>query len=502
MNLLTSNPEFVRHWRAEMRAPRMLLSGGLSALICFLFAQAHSQSVTNRGYASSGPVGVDDSLYFWLMCVIAVALPLWCLSACLQAIANERQMKTYDFVRTTRMNSLELLFGYLFGAPLMAYYTIGIGAFIAFLSGLGEHVPIPGMLLAFLLLIVFSVFTSLLGLLISLVVDKPRAAGLLFVVLFFGWPMGALAFAASDSPFPGVSALAMIPGLLPFFHVPQTVAELAAPHVFGVAVPAVILSVLLYGSMAVWVALALVNNLKKEREEIRIFTNRQAIGFAVYVNVLLIGFFHPLQNRVSTQSYEAAFVIFLIFNCMLFYFTGVVTLTPQERLRSWYREFCAKRQSYLSDNALPWPWILLAGAIALVSFLFIVAMSGEYGQHDLTLGWAGFAILLLITFAVRDVLFLQWCMLTRMKNPVSKGIALIWLYYLAVVILGALNRNDFREGIPGPIAVLTPVGAFDIGKFHSYALFGFALQGAAIAILLFWIRDRLAVQPKAMAAAA
>lgn len=500
MYALTRNPEFVRHWRAEMRAPRMLLAGGLSALLCFLLAQMHSQSLADR-YYQAGPLRVEDTFYFWLICVMAFALPLWCLSACLQSIANERQMKTYDFVRTTRLTSLELLLGYLFGAPLMAYYTVGIAAAIAFLSGLGTGVPITAMLLTYLVLIVFSVFMSLLGLLLSLVVDKPRAAGLLFVLLFFGWPMGALAFAAADSPFPGVSALAIIPGLLPYYGTSSST-FLSSPPVFGVAVPGVVLSLLLYGSMGLWVAVALVNNLKKEREEIRVFTNRQAIGFAVYINFLLIGFFNP-SAMLSSSRFEAAFIIFLILNLLLFYAVGVMTLTPQERLRSWYREHGAGKQSYLSDNGLPWPWIVLAGGISYIAFLGIAAKAGGTRSPELSLAWAVFSVVLVLAFAVRDILFLQWCMLTKMKNPISKGFALVALYYLAVIILGsALERDAFRTGVPAALVMLTPAGAFDIGSLHSYAAIAFALQGLAIGLLLFGINERLAMEPKSPATAA
>src|SRR4051794_38683281 len=172
---LFRNPEFVRHARAELRAPRMMLSGALALVLCFLISMFHSQSVTGPGRYVD-PNNVVRTLYFWLLCIQAAVLPLWCLSATLQAIASERQMKTYDFVRTTRLTSSELLLGYLFGAPLMAYFTVGVSVVVAFLSGLGEHVPVRAMVATYVLLFVFSVFVSLCGLLMSMIIEKPRAA--------------------------------------------------------------------------------------------------------------------------------------------------------------------------------------------------------------------------------------------------------------------------------------------------------------------------------------
>jgi len=499
---LARNPEFVRHLRAEMRPPRMLLSGGLALLICFLMQQGHSQWVAGA-YPMNvpNPLPVTQTLYFWTLCVIAVVLPLWCLSSCLQAIAAERQMKTYDFVRTTRLNSLELMLGYVFGTPIMAYYTVGLAAVVAFFAGLKEHVPVSAMLLTFLMLAVLSIFASLLGLLISLVVEKPRAAGLLFVLLFFCWPMFALGAAAGQSPFPGISAFSVIPGLLPFYGAHDPSLPSSAPF-FGVPTPSIILSLLLYVTLGAWVVMGLLNNLKKEREEIRLFSNKQALAFSIYMNVLLVGFFHlsPLRTRTG---YEAAVAIFLSLNMIAFYVTGLVTLTSAERLKSWYREYKNGHQGYLSNNGLPWPWIFIAGFIAYDGFAAITLLASDARSPNVGFGTAAFATLLLLVFAVRDILFLQWCMLTRMKNPVSKGIGLLWLYYIAVVVLSSVfARHNYAGNVPTGLAIFTPAAVFNTDKIQGDAIFGLVLQCLLIAGLLLLINERLAARPKAMGAAA
>ncbi|HUN88677.1 MAG TPA: hypothetical protein VMU28_07780 [Terriglobales bacterium] len=499
---LAKNPEFVRHVRAEMRAPRMLLSGGLALLICFLMQQGHSQWVaavypTNR----PDPLPVAQTLYFWILCVIAVTLPLWCLSSCLQAIAAERQMKTYDFVRTTRLTALELLLGYIFGTPIMAYYTVGLAAVVAFCAGLKEHVPVSAMLVTYLMLWVLAIFASLLGLLISLVVEKPRAAGLLFVLLFFCWPMGALAVAAGKSPFPGISALGVITGLLPFYGTHDPSLPSSAPF-FGIQVPLILVSLFLYVTLGAWIVMALLNNLKKEREEIRLFTNRQALAFSVYMNVLLVGFFDTTAVR-ARFLFEEAVGVFLALNLMAFYVTGLVTLTSAERLKSWYREYKAGRQGYLSNNGLPWPWIFIAGFIAYDGFAAITLLASNSRSPNIGFGTAAFATLLLLVFAIRDILFLQWCMLTRMKNPVSKGVGLLFLYYIAVVLLSSVfGRHDYGGKVPAGLAIFTPAAVFNQGKIQGDAVFGLVLQSLVILVLLVLINERLASRPKAMAAAA
>lgn len=500
---LVRNPEFVRHVRAEMRAPRMLLSGGLALLICFLMQQAHSQWV-EASYRSHPPAQLpaNETLYFWILCVIAVVLPLWCLSSCLQAIATERQMKTYDFVRTTRLTSLELMLGYVFGTPIMAYYTVGLAALVGFVAGLKEHVPVTAMLLTYLMLVVSAMFASLLGLLISLVVEKPRAAGLLFVLLFFCWPMATLAMAAGQSPFPGISAFAIVPGLLPFYGVHDSSLPSSAP-LFGVSTPSIILSLLLYVTLGAWAIMALLNNLKKEREEIRLFTNRQALAFSIYMNVLLVGFFDRSYTVHMSYKLEEAVRIFLFLNMVAFYVTGLVTLTSAERLKSWYREYKAGRQSYLSNNGLPWPWIFIAGFIAYDGFAAITLLASDARSPNIGFGTAAFATLLLLVFAIRDILFLQWCMLTKMKSAVAKGIGLLWLYYIAVVLLTSVfGHHEYSGRAPAGLAIFTPAAVLNHGPIQGEAVFGLGLQCLLIVVFLVLINERLAARPKAMTTAA
>jgi hypothetical protein len=505
---LAQNPEFVRHVRAEMRAPRMLLSGGLALLLCFLMQQGHSQWVQARyenlsrfSNLAKPPMTVSDTLYFWILVVIAIVLPLWCLSSCLQAIAAERQMKTYDFVRTTRLTPFELMLGYAFGTPIMAYYTVGIAALVAFVAGLKEHVPVTAMLLTFLMLAVVAVFASLLGLLISLVIDKPRAAGLLFVLLFFCWPMAALAFAAGQSPFPGISSIAIVPGLLPVYGVQNPDLPSSAP-LFGISTPSIVLSLLLYITLGAWIVMALLNNLKREREEIRLFSNKQALAFSVYMNLLLVGFFNPPALLHSRPLFEDAITIFLSLNTLAFYVIGLVTLTSAERLKSWYREYKLGHQNYFSNSGLPWPWILIAGFIAYDGFAAMTLLASDSRSPNTGFGTAAFAVLLLLAFAIRDVLFLQWCMLTKMKNAVGKGVGLLWLYYIAVVLLSSVfGHRGYMHDIPPGLAIFTPVAAFDQSKFYGNAILGLALQCALIAVFLVLINERLAARPKTMAMA-
>lgn len=503
---LFRNPEFVRHARAELRAPRMMLSGGLALVLCFLISMFHSQTATGPGrYAD--PNNVVRTLYFWLLCIQAAVLPLWCLSATLQAIASERQMKTYDFVRTTRLTSSELLLGYLFGAPLMAYFTVGVSVVVAFLSGLGEHVPVRAMVATYVLLFVFSVFVSLCGLLMSMIIEKPRAAGLLVVLVFFLWPLGLIGFAGgNNSPFPGIAALGLIPGLIPLYT-SQITTPMSAPF-FGMPVPFLILSIGLYASFGAWIVMALVRNLKREREEIQLLTRFQALGFALYLNFLFLGFLNPKAPdyffRDNATMMPAVMIGFLLMNQTIFYIVGLTTLVPAERLKIWYREFLAKQTSYLAEEGLPWPWMLIAGAMAYIGMMLCGIIIQSVAQRIWSPGATLLSVLVVLVFAIRDILFLQWCLLTRMKSPLGKGIALIWLYYFAAYIMsgfftGAIAMTGRGVSL-GAFAFLTPIGAWAPASADG-VVGGILLQLILCGGLLYLIRERLQQMQLVVAAA-
>ncbi len=495
------NPELVRHLRAELRAPRMLLSGGLALVLCFLIAMVHSQ--TTAGFVDYAPGNVARTLFFWLAIIQGIVLPLWCLSSSTQAIASERQLKTYDFVRTTRLNSLELLLGYLFGVPIMAYFTVGVTVVVALLSGLGTGISPVAMLATYLLLIVFAIFVSLFGLMISMLVEKPRAAGSLVIVWFLLWPLSSIGMLATRSPFPGISALGLVPGLVRLFD-PASAVPYTAPF-FGVQMPILFLSIILYGSFGAWIALALVRNLKKEREEIQLLSRPQALIFVAYMNFLFLGLYDahytPPNDMGSTAATGAVVMVFVFMNQAMFYVVGLATLTPPERLKMWYRDFKAGSQSYLSEHGLPWPWMCLAGGIAFIG----VAVSGIAAQsstHQIwTAGPTALSVIMVLIYAVRDILFLQWCLLTKMKSPVLKGIGLIWLYYTAAAIVSSVFAVYPNRSLAG-LVFLTPARAFIAEGNLDSAIAGIALQVALSGAVLYLINQRLGQMDLATAAAA
>jgi hypothetical protein len=102
-------------------------------------------------------------------------------------------------------------------------------------------------------------------------------------------------------------------------------------------------------------------------------------------------------------------------------------------------------------------------------------------------------MLIVLVFITRDVLFIQWCKLTRLRSPVVKGVLFLGLYYVSVAVLFAVLDVTSHRAATGLSNALTPAAAFT----YTSALLpvsvavGIVIQVMAIAFLISAIRGRV-----------
>jgi hypothetical protein len=112
-----------------------------------------------------------------------------------------------------------------------------------------------------------------------------------------------------------------------------------------------------------------------------------------------------------------------------------------------------------------------------------------------TLRAAAIRLLLVLVFVTRDVLFLQWCVLTRLRQPVVKGFLFLCLYYAGAAVLTGLASVSSQDAGHWMLALLTPVQVFDPevrgAAFPAATYAGLALQTGVIAVILTAISSRL-----------
>jgi hypothetical protein len=156
----------------------------------------------------------------------------------------------------------------------------------------------------------------------------------------------------------------------------------------------------------------------------------------------------------------------------------------------------------LSEDAPAWPVVGLGALIAFAT-LFIYA-AGLHLFPLTTWKWPRVAVSFLIVavFVVRDVTFLQWCNLTRMKRPTAKGVLLLFLYYAAAAVIIALFNSN-KAVSTNLAAVLTPAAIIDDTVWSTAGIaIGIGLQVGLTLILLRSIFDRLSRPAKVLAVTA
>jgi hypothetical protein len=114
-------------------------------------------------------------------------------------------------------------------------------------------------------------------------------------------------------------------------------------------------------------------------------------------------------------------------------------------------------------------------------------------------------LLLVAVFVTRDVLFLQWCMLTRLRQPVVKGFMFLCLYYAAAAVIATLATVTSANAGSWAVALLTPAGVFDPkvsgAAFPAAIYVGLLFQMGVIGTIKSAISSRLQRPAQAGAAA-
>jgi hypothetical protein len=503
---ILSNPELVRHARMELRPRRMLIAATVVVLLYSLALMGFIQGNENRDAAPPHNHDYLQGLFAMYLVIQSILLCLWCLSACSQAIAGERMQKTYDFLRTTRLTSSELLLGMVAGIPSMAYFTIACSLPFSIGVGIAGGLSPVAILITYGMLVLVAVVISLAGLTISMMTERPRAGEILVLVFFFIWPWVALAFTSSGSPLPGLTAVSVIPGILQLYGLNTTLDNpFSVPRdvpFFAFHLPILFVSAVLYASLGAWLVVALVRNLKKERDEIRLLSHWQSIGFVAYLNLLTLALLDlrgaAAVSRMTAEQVASAFATgYLIFNSLILYVIGITLLTPAERLKTWWRRPASGVERYWSEEGPPWLWMIVCAAVVLVLFTGeIAASTAIVPVVQWESGHFAARLAIVLVYCIRDVLFLQWCLLTRMKNPVSKGILFLFLYYLTVTIVIVVFFSSDSERLMEPaFALVMPSGAL-AGNAWPTTLVGAGIQVVVSIVLLLAIERR--ISPKAL----
>ncbi|HUA16322.1 MAG TPA: ABC transporter permease subunit [Verrucomicrobiae bacterium] len=518
-----NNPEFVRHRRAELRPVRAITVGVVVLLMCLLIGLAcwsYEQNLLANAQRGAETFATDAwrrraefleghlarntwlLLYRWLVGLQGIALTFWALFSCAQSVSGERDHKTWDFQRTTRLTATETLIGKLLGEPILIYFAVLCASPVTFIAGLAGGLSFGAVISVFVFFVVLSMFLGLGGMWLSTLLEsRTRGVGLIGALALYGFTLAI--YGMHDSGLPGLAAMSPLTGIVDLLGFsPDSRLGMALPPLFSRQIPWLLMSVLLCCSFSAWLALMLVRNLKRDYPEIRPLSRWQAVSCAAFLNFLIYALLSPvyqlsIEGKVGWFPDAKSVAVFAVgMNGLILFLMGLATLTPQERLKVWRRRRVTGESNIFADDGLPWPWLGLSAIVAYALMIWgLLAWDHTFPLEMSTLQTSAIRLLLVLVFVTRDVLFLQWCMLTRLRQPIVKGALFLGLYYGAAAVLTGLAAVSSEHGAHTMLALLTPVQVFDPDvhgiAFPAATYVGLALQAGAIGAVLLAITNRL-----------
>ena len=507
------NPEFIRHVRAELRPTRAITVAFvvyfLSALIG-LACWAQHQEILDQAIRSAQHWGGASIAYAerlqqegnrpawhllarWLIGLQGGLLTFWSLFSCAQSVSGERDRKTWDFQRTTSLTSTELLIGKLLGEPILAYFGTLCVLPVTLYAGIAGGLGLRQMIAAYVSILATALFLGLGGLWISTLLEtRSRGVGLIGALAFYGLVLGTFGFATSW--FPGLAAFSPLTGLHSILEMRFDYRREVTPMLFGHEVSWLLMTLVLCASFGAWLVLMLVRNLKRDYEDIRLLSRWQAVGCAAFLNFV----FYALFTSGGHNPPSGEFATFMVCtNGVILFAIGLATLTPHERLKIWWRQRATGAAALFSEDGLPWPWLAISALVAYALMVWgLLAWRLSLDFHLRSLGLAALQLLVVLVFITREVLFIQWCTLTRLRQPVVKGTLFLCLYYAAAGVFTGIAATSSENAARIVMSLLTPIGVFDptLEWPHVPASIygGIATQIGLIAAIVVLIANRLA----------
>lgn len=509
MSLVFGNPELIRNARIQLRPGRVIAAAVICAVVSVTawVSTTHSNGVvTIDGLTGAGAV---------LALILNIQVGILLIGGgifCLQSVHREKDLNTFDYQRVTRMTSLELALGKLFGAPVSAYFLVLCLMPVALIAAVKARIYPELLLEAYVILLLGSITYHAFALLISLMIGRGGEGSAVAILLF----LFVVGFSYSPSPYLGwtirsVSPFVGVQMLGPEFPGLMLVGRAIAPVwgwrdiLFGWNVPHLAFVVVVYVTFTAWFLLGIQRNLKREPALYEIYSPFEAFGLSMYVALLMLAAFpwtttfqsgpvrfDEFEVRRHPTAPHAAELTLLQVGMFLFIALGLVLLRNRERARHRFREL--GERAWLGAI---WPAPYLVAAVGLAGGA-IVALINRYryptSEWDLRL--AIYQVTFLVVWLARDALYLQWMSLRRGKRPLLTAILYLGVFYGSVcVIFSALDLyNNARGAAATAILVPTPLFAQSLDFWQEQrglwitALF---LQGAAALIFAWLQRERL-----------
>jgi Ca2+/Na+ antiporter len=500
-----ANPELLRNARIQLRPGRAIAA----AIICAAVSLTIWYSFESHGSDQTAAFDAITMFKFILQMQVSVLLIGGGIYELL-TVHREKELNTFDYQRVTRLSSFELAIGKLFGAPILTYFIVLCLMPIAIFAAVLGHAPLAALVEAYAILLVGCVAFHLLALLISTTLGRGVSAIAVLPYLIL------VAFTSSDY-FPERGNPAIIQTNWAFHQLNPFAASGAfqsdPPRAlvdifFGVSVSHFIVLMVIYVTLGAWFLLAIVRNLKRDPAVYELYSPIQAFGFAIYLNLLMLGFFNwksPAGQPIFGPSGQLKGFeqvppgqieeILLRISFWLFALLGIVLLRNRERVRQRI-QVLGERAAGFWAALWPAPYVLAGMIIAGLGILELIRVYRDVSGADWDWGLALVSIAFFALWLARDLLYLQWMGLRRTRRPLASAIIYLIVFYTCTGVIFGVAHVLLRQSVAPYSAMLIPSGissllVADWAAHYQLWLVALAVLAAEALLFAFLQRQKL-----------
>jgi hypothetical protein len=502
VSAFTVNPEFLRNARIQLRPGRAIAA----AIICAAISLTIWYSFESRSYPERVAVDAIEMFKFILQMQVFVLLIGGGIYELL-TVHREKELNTFDYQRVTRLSSFELAVGKLFGAPILTYFIVLCLMPVAIFAAILGRSPLVLVVEAYVILLVGCIAFHTLALLISATLGRGVSAIAVLPYLILVVFTSIDFFAGQGSEFSPSSSVWTVHQLNPFAasamfqrDAPRGLSDLF----FGLSVPHFAVLMVIYVTLIAWFLLAIVRNLKRDPAVYELYSAPQAFGFAIYLNLLMLGFFNwkaPLGAPIIVNLHLTGFNTLLPYRVeemlltgsfWLFALLGIVLLRNRERVRQRIQVLGERAASFWAA-LWPAPYVLAGMIIAGLGILELIRVYRNVSGVDWDWGLALVSIAFFALWLARDLLYLQWMGLRRTRRPLASAIIYLIVFYTCTGIIFGVAHVLLRQSVAPYSAMLIPSGISSLSVADwaaHYQLWLVALAVLAAEAILFAFLQR------------
>ena len=528
---LLANPILRRYWRSRLRPGRLVITIVMALVVAGFIAAISYLPLRFRGNLSQ--MDAARTAFLPLLILQAVIVMFGSTGAVGAGILQEVEEGMIEYQRLTPLSPLAKVLGYLFGLPARQYVSFAVTAVFSALSIFLGQIPLKAWGSVYLVFFTSAILYHLIALITGLIVKSRWRAGVIsigFVVaLNFILPnlanFGFIVFShLTIRPVIMANFLDLTPhwkGALS--AVPEAI---SSPSVmfFGLNVSHLAFSLIVQGSLILTFIVILVRRWRDEQAHL--LGKGYAVGFLIWIHVILLGNVLPLLERGSvitgalkrrglffpevssiTGRYEARALGIIYGVISLLVLMQVISwITPQEDAQM----IAFRRRKKFGQSHIPWfadgataaPFVWLAGGLSGFAWAMVaqklLTLRAFEGTGFPPSAWVVFIGVILVMGALFHFIIETFGRRAAWVTVFLAGlIPLFTSLVLVSTSAGSVNTAEYIVALSPlsapwqPIQWINQLAKGDAGSFGPMMLFLAVHLGACLLLIIAWRKRRL-----------